>query len=188
MIKVVTLYWVNNIPRAGQVASDRSSALAAIARCMRAAACAIVLLLTINLCGCANTEITAAQAELTKGNYAAAHEKFVAASHSPKLTAGERRELATAAPVDPDAHRRGADSDAEHLSHTGRDHPICGLRDNQIRSRDDADQPAHDGAHLQRGPRHDHQRHQDTGAGHELGNFLGTEVIGIIQYISVPVA
>jgi hypothetical protein len=94
MIKAVTLHLVNNPPRAGQVACDRSGTVAAIASFMRAAAYTILLLLTISLCGCANTEITAAQEELTKGDYVAAHEKFVAASHSPKLTAGERRELA----------------------------------------------------------------------------------------------
>jgi len=44
--------------------------------------------------GCINSEIAAGRAELEKGNYGVAHERFVAASHSSKLSGRERRELA----------------------------------------------------------------------------------------------
>jgi hypothetical protein len=43
--------------------------------------------------GCVNSEIAAGRADLSKGDYAAAHAKFLAASQSPKLSASERREL-----------------------------------------------------------------------------------------------
>ena len=46
------------------------------------------------LAGCINSEIAAGRAELEKGNYGVAHERFVAASHSGKLSGRERRELA----------------------------------------------------------------------------------------------
>jgi hypothetical protein len=94
MIREMTLHLVNSYSGAGQVGGYRSGTEAAIARLIRAAAYTILPLLAICLSGCANTEITAAQEELAKGNYAAAHEKFVAASHSPKLRAGDWRELA----------------------------------------------------------------------------------------------
>jgi len=58
------------------------------------ATCAILLLLAIGVGGCTNVQIGAGREELAKGNYIAAHERFVAASHSPKLTASEWRELA----------------------------------------------------------------------------------------------
>jgi hypothetical protein len=43
--------------------------------------------------GCVNSEIAAGRADLSKGDYVAAHAKFIAASHSPKLSSSERREL-----------------------------------------------------------------------------------------------
>jgi hypothetical protein len=46
------------------------------------------------LSGCINSEIAAGRMELEKGNYSVAHERFVAASHSSKLSGRERRELA----------------------------------------------------------------------------------------------
>ena len=61
---------------------------------LRAATCAILIFISITVCGCANTELTAAQKDLSDGNYVTAHEKFVAASHTPKLTTREWRELA----------------------------------------------------------------------------------------------
>jgi hypothetical protein len=44
--------------------------------------------------GCINSEIAAGRAELEKGNYVVAHDRFVAASHASKLSGRERRELA----------------------------------------------------------------------------------------------
>src|SRR5689334_18891533 len=46
------------------------------------------------LSGCINSEIAAGRMELERGNYSVAHQRFVAASHSSKLTERERRELA----------------------------------------------------------------------------------------------
>ncbi len=94
VIEIVTLPLVNNYPRKGRVACYRDEAIAGIARLIRVATCAILILFAIGVCGCANTEIGAAREAMTKGNYVAAHKRFVAASHSPKLTAREWRELA----------------------------------------------------------------------------------------------
>ena len=44
--------------------------------------------------GCVNSEIAAGRTALEKGNYGVAHQRFVAASHSSKLSGRERRELA----------------------------------------------------------------------------------------------
>lgn len=44
--------------------------------------------------GCINSEIAAGRAELEKGNYGVAHERFVAAGHSSQLSGRERRALA----------------------------------------------------------------------------------------------
>src|ERR1700694_5690574 len=85
---------MNSYLRTRQVTSHRDVTNAGIASIARVATYVILISLAIYVCGCANTEIGAARAELTKGNYAAAHERFVAASHSPKLTARDRRELA----------------------------------------------------------------------------------------------
>lgn len=54
----------------------------------------ILALFAGGLSGCVNAQISAARTDLTKGDYVAAHEKFVAASHSSKLSAREQRELA----------------------------------------------------------------------------------------------
>src|SRR5271154_3191598 len=53
----------------------------------------IVVILALFASGCVNSEIAAGRNELSKGDYAAAHAKFLAASQSPKLSASERREL-----------------------------------------------------------------------------------------------
>jgi hypothetical protein len=85
---------MNSYPQTRQVVCYLDVTIAAIASIARVATYAILISVAIGVCGCANTEIGVARAELTKGNYAAAHERFVAASHSPKLSASERRELA----------------------------------------------------------------------------------------------
>jgi hypothetical protein len=84
----------NYDPQIHSVADYRSNSTASSAGFLRAAACAILLLISIGVCGCANTELTAAQQELADGNYATAHDKFVSASRSPKLSTREWRELA----------------------------------------------------------------------------------------------
>src|SRR5271168_4607576 len=53
----------------------------------------IVVILALFASGCVNSEIAAGRNELSKGDYAAAHAKFLAASQSPKLSRSERREL-----------------------------------------------------------------------------------------------
>jgi hypothetical protein len=53
----------------------------------------ILVILALFASGCVNSEIAAGRDELSKGDYAAAHAKFLAASQSPKLSASERREL-----------------------------------------------------------------------------------------------
>jgi hypothetical protein len=60
----------------------------------RIVTCALLILWAVGVYGCTNIEITAAQRELANGNYAAAHERFVAASHSTTLTTREWRVLA----------------------------------------------------------------------------------------------
>ncbi len=68
--------------------------LAASVRFVRSSTLAIIaVMLAISASGCVNSEIAAGRADLSKGNYAAAHAKFVAASQSPKLSASERREM-----------------------------------------------------------------------------------------------
>jgi hypothetical protein len=54
----------------------------------------IMILLAAGVCGCFNTAIYSANRDLTNGNYAAAHDKFVAASRSSTLSTREWRELA----------------------------------------------------------------------------------------------
>src|ERR1700682_764819 len=85
---------MNSYPQTRQVVCYLDVTIAAIASIARVATYAILISVAIGVCGCANTEIGVARDALTKGNYAAAHERFVAASHSPKLSASERRELA----------------------------------------------------------------------------------------------
>ena len=94
MIEILTLLPLNNSPRSQKLAGRGDDARAGTTNILPVAICAVLVSLAIGLSGCANTEINAAQEQMTKGNYAAAHEKFVAASHSPKLTAREWRELA----------------------------------------------------------------------------------------------
>jgi hypothetical protein len=66
--------------------------IAGLASFIRLATFALLMSLPIGVGGCANSEIGAAQREMMKGNYAAAHDRFVAASHS-KLSNREWREL-----------------------------------------------------------------------------------------------
>jgi len=66
---------------------ERSNALSLFAFVMTVALASL-------MSGCINSEIAAGRVELEKGNYGVAHERFVAASHSSKLSARERRELA----------------------------------------------------------------------------------------------
>jgi hypothetical protein len=81
-------------PQTHSFAGYRPDSDAPVIGFLRAVTCAILLFVSIGICGCANTELTAAQQELANGNYAAAHEKFVTASRSPKLSTQEWRELA----------------------------------------------------------------------------------------------
>ncbi len=93
MFDILTRSRANYDPQTHAVA-DYQSHSGPVVAFMRSATCAILLLISIGICGCANTELTAAQQDLTSGNFAAAHDKFVAASRSPKLTTHEWRELA----------------------------------------------------------------------------------------------
>jgi len=67
---------------------------AGLAGLARISTVAILVLIAGALSGCVNAQIAAARTDLTRGNYAAAHERFVAASHSAKLSDREQRELA----------------------------------------------------------------------------------------------
>ena len=69
---------MNSYPQTRQVVCYLDVTIAAIASIARVATYAILISVAIGVCGCANTEIGVARAELTKGNYAAAHERFVA--------------------------------------------------------------------------------------------------------------
>lgn len=53
----------------------------------------IAVIFALVASGCVNSEIAAGRAELSKGDYAAAHAKFVAAAQSGKLSSSEQREL-----------------------------------------------------------------------------------------------
>lgn len=66
----------------------------ALSRLARVLAFMIITMFASVISGCVNSEIAAGRAELTKGNYGAAHERFAAAGHSRKLSASEQRELA----------------------------------------------------------------------------------------------
>lgn len=93
MDEVLAKHSINSYTRMPQDSCCRVGTLSGIARRVRMAIWAILILIAIAAAGCTNTQIGAAREEMAKGNYAAAHERFVAASHSPKLTASEWREL-----------------------------------------------------------------------------------------------
>jgi len=96
----MTIPLVNNYSRTRQatgycqVTDYCDQTIARIASRIRNAIYAILILCALGVCGCVNSEIGAAREELANGNFVAAHERFVAASHSPNLTARDRRELA----------------------------------------------------------------------------------------------
>lgn len=94
MFHVVTRSLANYDRHTHSAAACQPYSAARIAVLMRAATYAFLLLLSTGICGCANPELTLAQQDLTNGNYVAAHEKFVLASRSPKLTSREWRQLA----------------------------------------------------------------------------------------------
>jgi len=94
MIEVAKQLTPKSYLRTRQLAHYSGNTNGTIARLLHLATCAILILLAVAACGCVNTEIRAAQDEMAKGNFAAAHERFLAASHSTRLTAREWRELA----------------------------------------------------------------------------------------------
>jgi len=66
----------------------------ALARTVHALTLTIAVLFALVVSGCVNAEISAGRADLARGDYAAAHEKFAAAAKAGKLSSSERRELA----------------------------------------------------------------------------------------------
>jgi hypothetical protein len=93
LVEVVARPMVNSYSQIHRGSRGRADSVAGIAKLVRRAIGAILIWFAIGICGCTNTQIGAAREEMAKGDYAAAHERFVAASHSPKLTAFEWREL-----------------------------------------------------------------------------------------------
>jgi hypothetical protein len=65
-----------------------------LTRFSRALTLTIAIMFAVVATGCVNSEIAAGRADLAKGNFAAAHEKFVAAAKSGKLSSSDQRELA----------------------------------------------------------------------------------------------
>ncbi len=72
---------------------SRSGDFRALDRFARGLTFIMFVILTFAASGCVNSEIAAGRADLTTGNYAAAHERFTAAARSGKLSASEQREL-----------------------------------------------------------------------------------------------
>jgi hypothetical protein len=94
MIEVETLRLVTNYSSAAEFTEDCARTIAGSVKSIHNTTWAILILLAATICGCANSQINAARRDMTIGNYAAAHDKFVAASHSSKLNAREWRDLA----------------------------------------------------------------------------------------------
>jgi hypothetical protein len=89
--KVRASFGKHSPDRAASVRNDR---ICGASKYSRLTFAAIVVSLASVVSGCVNSQIAAGRAALEKGDYSAAHAKFVAAEHSKKLSKSERRELA----------------------------------------------------------------------------------------------
>jgi hypothetical protein len=94
MIEFVRLCAAPDTGRSLKVAAQSSRNVISIGATARAFTLATILMIAIFASGCVNSQIAAGRAELAKGDYAAAHAKFVSALQSRKLSTSERRELA----------------------------------------------------------------------------------------------